>query len=189
MTKAHPQKAPLDLAAIRARLSENRGPQYWRSLEELANTDEFQELLQREFPRHASWLDSVGRREFLQFMGASLALGGLSACTKQPDEKIVPYTKPPENIVPGRPQFFATSVLLNGVATGVLVESHTGRPTKIEGNPQHPGSLGSTDALTQAAILDLYDPDRSQVVSYAGRISSWDAFTAAIKPPLQVQRD
>jgi MoCo/4Fe-4S cofactor protein with predicted Tat translocation signal len=188
MTKAHPQKAPLDLAAIRARLSENRGPQYWRSLEELANTDEFQELLQREFPRHASWLDSVGRREFLQFMGASLALGGLSACTKQPDEKIVPYTKPPENIVPGRPQFFATSVLLNGVATGVLVESHTGRPTKIEGNPQHPGSLGSTDALTQAAILDLYDPDRSQVVSYAGRISSWDAFTAALKPPLDDQK-
>jgi molybdopterin-containing oxidoreductase family iron-sulfur binding subunit len=91
-------------------------------------------------------------------------------------------------VIPGRPQFFATSVLLNGVATGVLVESHTGRPTKIEGNPQHPGSLGSTDAFTQAAVLDLYDPDRSQVVTSARRISSWDAFTAAIKPPLDDQK-
>jgi molybdopterin-containing oxidoreductase family iron-sulfur binding subunit len=188
MTTAHPPKTPLDLATIRNRLSENRGPQYWRSLEELANTDEFQELLQREFPRHASWLDSVSRREFLQFMGASLALGGLSACTRQPDEKIVPYAKPPEEVLPGRPQFFATAVLLNGVATGVLVESHTGRPTKIEGNPQHPASLGSTDAFTQAAVLDLYDPDRSQVVTNARRISSWDAFTAALKPPLDDQK-
>lgn len=188
MTTAHPQKTPLDLAAIRTMLSENRGPRYWRSLEELANTDEFQELLQREFPRHASWLDTVSRREFLQFMGASLALGGLSACTKQPDEKIVPYSKPPENVIPGKPLYFATSVLLNGVATGVLVESHTGRPTKIEGNPQHPGSLGSTDVFTQAAVLDLYDPDRSQVVSNARRISSWDSFTAALKPQLDLQK-
>ena len=188
MTTAHPQKTPLDFAAIRTRLSENRGPQYWRSLEELANTDEFQELLQREFPRHASWLDTVSRREFLQFMGASLALGGLSACTRQPDETIVPYSKPPDNVVPGRPLHFATAVLLNGVATGVLVESHTGRPTKIEGNPQHPGSLGSTDAFTQAVVLDLYDPDRSQVVSHTGRISSWDAFSSALQPQLDLQK-
>ena len=188
MTTAQPPKIPLDLAAIRNRLSENRGPQYWRSLEELANTDDFQELLQKEFPRHAAWLDSVSRREFLQYMGASLALAGLSACTKQPDERIVPYTKPPEGVLPGRPQFFATSVLLNGVATGVLVESHTGRPTKIEGNPQHPASLGSTNVFMQASVLDLYDPDRSQVVSNARRISSWDAFAAALKPPLDDQK-
>lgn len=188
MTTAHPQKTPLDLAAIRNRLSENRGPQYWRSLEELANTDEFQELLHKEFPRHAPWLDTLSRRNFLQFMGASLALAGLSACTRQPDETIVPYSKPPENVIPGHPQYFATAVLLNGVATGVLVESHTGRPTKIEGNPLHPGSLGSTDAFTQAAVLDLYDPDRSQVVTNARRISSWDVFTAAVQSPLDSQK-
>ena len=188
MTTAQPPKTPLDLAAIRNRLSENRGPQYWRSLEELANTDDFHELLQKEFPRHAPWLDAVSRREFLHLMGASLALAGLSACTKQPDEHIVPYSKPPEGVLPGRPQFFATAVLLNGVATGVLVESHTGRPTKIEGNPQHPGSLGGTDIFAQASVLDLYDPDRGQVVSNARRISSWDAFTAALKPPLDDQK-
>src|SRR5215510_6524818 len=121
-------------------------------------------------------------------MGAALGLAGLSACTKQPDEKIVPYTKPPENVIPGRPQYFATSVLLNGVATGVLVESHTGRPTKIEGNPQHPGSLGSTDVFTQAGVLELYDPDRARVVTNARRISSWDSFLAALQPALEAQK-
>jgi molybdopterin-containing oxidoreductase family iron-sulfur binding subunit len=182
-------KTPLDLAAIRARLAESRGPQYWRSLEELANTREFQEVLEREFPQHASvWLESLSRRGFLQLMGASLALAGLSACTKQPEEHIVPYTKPPESVVPGRPQFYATAVLLGGVATGVLVESHTGRPTKVEGNPEHPGSLGATDVFTQASILMLYDPDRAQVVSHARRISSWDAFLAASKTAIEAQR-
>ena len=179
---------PIDIAAIRTRLAEHRGPQYWRSLEELADTEEFHEILKQEFPKHAAvWVDSVSRRRFLQLMGASLALGGLSACTKQPTELIVPYTKPPESLLPGRPQYYATAVLFNGVAMGVLVESHTGRPTKIEGNPQHPASLGSTDALTQAAILNLYDPDRAQIVSNAGRISTWDGFTTAIKPALDQQ--
>ncbi len=189
MTTSHMSKTPLDLAAIRTRLAESRGPQYWRSLEELANTREFQEVLEREFPQHASvWLDSLSRRGFLQLMGASLALAGLSACTKQPEEHIVPYTKPPESVVPGRPQFYATAVLLGGVATGVLVESHTGRPTKVEGNPEHPASLGATDVFTQASILMLYDPDRAQVVSHARRISSWDAFLAASKTAIEAQR-
>ncbi|MBI3245869.1 MAG: TAT-variant-translocated molybdopterin oxidoreductase [Deltaproteobacteria bacterium] len=189
MTIPHTLNTPLDLAAIRARLADSRGPQYWRSLEELANTQEFQEVLEKEFPQHASvWLDSLSRRGFLQLMGASMALAGLSACTKQPEEHIVPYTKPPEFVLPGRAQFYATAVLLGGVATGVLVESHTGRPTKIEGNPEHPGSLGSTDAFTQASILALYDPDRAQVVSHARRISSWEAFVADVKPALDAQR-
>jgi MoCo/4Fe-4S cofactor protein with predicted Tat translocation signal len=179
---------PIDIAVIRTRLAEHRGPRYWRSLEELAETEEFHEILKQEFPKHAAvWVDSVSRRRFLQLMGASLALGGLSACTKQPTELIVPYTKPPESLLPGRPQYYATAVLFHGVATGVLVESHTGRPTKIEGNPLHPASLGSTDALTQAAILNLYDPDRAQIVSNAGRISTWDGFTTAIKPALDEQ--
>jgi len=189
MTKQKTPKAPLDLAAIRAQLAESRGQQYWRSLEELANTEEFQDLLHREFPRQAPvWLDSVSRRNFLHLMGASLALAGLSACTRQPTELIVPYVKPPESLLPGKPQFYATAVVLNGVATGVLVESHMGRPTKIEGNPQHPGSLGGTDVFTQGTILTMYDPDRSQVVTNARRITTWDFFLNAVKPSLDQQR-
>lgn len=189
MTTTQTLKTPLDLAAIRTRLAESRGLQYWRSLEELSETKEFQEVLEQEFPRHASvWPDSFSRRGFLQLMGASLALAGLSACTKQPEELIVPYTKPPEALLPGRPQFYATAVMLGGVATGVLVESHTGRPTKIEGNPQHPGSLGSTDVFTQAAVLGLYDPDRAQVVSNARRLSSWETFLESLKSALEAQK-
>ena len=104
--------------------------------------------------------DPVARRTFLKLMGASLALAGVTACTRQPAEKIVPYVRQPEEIVPGKPLFFATAMPLGGVATGLLVESHEGRPTKIEGNPLHPGSLGATDVFAQAAVLGLYDPDR-----------------------------
>ena len=132
---------------------------YWRSLGELADTLEFREYLHREFPEQASeWNDPKGRRQFLKLMSASLALAGVGACTKQPAEEIVPYIKQPEDIVPGRPLFFASAIPFSGIAQPVLVESHMGRPTKIEGNPQHPASLGATDAITQAAILDLYDP-------------------------------
>ncbi len=179
----------LDLAALRARLAGMQGKTYWKSLEELAETEEFQEFLHREFPRGASeWADAVSRREFLRLMGASLALAGLTACTRQPDEKIVPYVRAPEEIVPGEPLFFATAMPLGGFATGVLVESHMGRPTKVEGNPQHPASLGATDAFAQASVLTLYDPDRSQVVTNRGRISTWDAFLGAVSPELERQR-
>jgi molybdopterin-containing oxidoreductase family iron-sulfur binding subunit len=179
----------VDLAAIRARLAGTPGKTYWRSLEELAETEEFREFLHREFPRQASeWADPVSRRQFLTLMGASLALAGLNACTRQPDEKIVPYVRAPEQIVPGRPLFFATAMPLRGFAQGVLAESHMGRPTKIEGNPQHPASLGATDAFAQASVLTLYDPDRSQVVSERGRISTWDAFLGALNRELEGQR-
>src|SRR5689334_22265018 len=164
-----------NLAAIRARLAGAQGPKYWQSLEELAETEGFQDFLYREFPRQASeWEgDEPGRRKFLKLMGASLALAGLSACTRQPNEAIMPYVRAPEEIVPGKPLFFATAAPLSGVATGVLVESHMGRPTKIEGNPGHPASLGSTDALTQATVLSMYDPDRSQTLTHFGEITSW----------------
>ena len=111
-------------------------------------------------------------------MGASLALAGVTACTRQPAEKIVPYVRQPEEIVPGRPLFFATAMTLGGVATGLLVESHEGRPTKIEGNPQHPGSLGATDIFAQAAVLGLVrsrplaDADEPRRDSSRGRDSS-----------------
>ncbi|MGH8069680.1 MAG: TAT-variant-translocated molybdopterin oxidoreductase [Candidatus Entotheonellia bacterium] len=189
MNDAHQKTMPLDLAAIRARLETTQGSRYWRSLEELAETDEFREFLHREFPQQASeWHDAVSRRRFLQLMGASLALAGLSACTRQPEEKIVPYVRAPEDMIPGKPLFFATAIPLGGFAHGVVVESHEGRPTKIEGNPKHPASLGATHAFTQASVLTLYDPDRSQVVINVGRISTWGAFFAAVSLQLETQR-
>ncbi len=129
------------------------------------------------------------RREFLRLMSASLALAGVSACTRQPPENIVPYARAPEEgIVPGEPLFFATAMPLAGGALGVLVESHMGRPTKIEGNPQHPQSLGATDVYAQASILGLYDPDRSQVITSAGEIRPWSAFREALRAAMEVQR-
>jgi molybdopterin-containing oxidoreductase family iron-sulfur binding subunit len=183
---------PTDLAAARARLAQGGAPELWRSLEELAASPAFAETVEREFPRFASeWQDTadgVNRRRFLQLAGASLALGGLGACTRQPLETIVPYVKQPEEIVPGRPLFFATSLVLGGYAQAVLVESHEGRPTKIEGNPEHPASLGASDVFAQAAILGLYDPDRSQVTTELGSIRTWTGFLTAIERPLAAQR-
>ena len=164
-----------DLATLRERLAERRGRVFWRSLEELAEDPEFVAFLESEFPTSAP--TEVDRRTFLKLMGASLALAGLSsACTRQPTEQIFPYTRAPEEIIPGRPLFYATAMPLGGFAIGLLVESHMGRPTKIEGNPQHPASLGGTDVFAQASVLTLYDPDRSQVVIYRGGISTWAAF-------------
>ncbi len=175
----------LDLAAIRARLSSSTGPEYWRSLEELAGTPAFEELLHREFPSRASeWTDPVGRRRFLQLMGASLALAGVGACTKQPPETIVPYVRQPEEMIPGRARFFATAHSVSGFATGLLVESHLGRPTKVEGNPDHPSSLGATDAFAQASVLTLYDPDRAQTLTHLGEIRPWSAFLGAARGAL-----
>src|SRR5204862_4280358 len=121
-------------------------------------------------------------------MGASIALAGASACTRQPVETIVPYVRQPEELIPGKPLFFATAMALGGVATGLLVESHEGRPTKIEGNPLHPGSLGASDVHSPAAILGLYDPDRSQTLTNLGDIRPWAEFLAVIRAALTAQR-
>ena len=173
-------RAPLDLAAVRARLAGTRGPQYWRGLEEVAETPEFEALLDREFPRFAAeWPRGVSRRSFLELAAASLGLAGLTACTRQPIERIVPYVRQPEQILPGRPLFFATAAKLGGYATGVLVESHEGRPTKIEGNELHPATLGRSSVRMQASILDLYDPDRSQQVLRGGAAAGWSELVAA----------
>lgn len=184
-------KTPLDINALRARLAGAEGREFWRSLDELADTPEFNELLGREFPRGAAeWRDPLSRRNFLKLMGASLALGGLSGCQfalKQPQEKIVPYVRQPELVIPGKPLFFASAITFAGFGTGVLVENHEGRPTKIEGNPDHPASLGSTDLLTQATILTMYDPDRSQAPTSSGQESTWDAFVAAAGAAVQAQ--
>src|SRR5246500_2994184 len=187
----------LDLGTVRERIdaaiahdkAEKTGPEYWRSLEELAGSPGFQEALHREFPKGASeWVDSVSRRGFLKVMGASLGLAGMTGCVRLPLEPIVPYVRQPENIIPGRPMFYATAVTLGGYASPVLVESHLGRPTKIEGNDRHPASLGGTDIFAQASILGMYDPDRSQSVMSMGDQRSWQAFLTAIRGPLSAQK-
>src|SRR5438270_12088839 len=163
-----------ELTAIRAL----DGKRYWRSLEELAHTETFQELMRREFPEQADvWPNAFSRRQFLTLMGASLALAGLSGCSVKPAPsiKFAPYVRQPEEAIPGKPLFFATTMTLAGNAVGLLVESHLGRPTKIEGNPDHPASLGATDLYNQASILTLYDPDRSQNVTVLGQTTTWEA--------------
>ncbi len=179
----------MDASAIRSRLADSGGRLYWRSLGELADTPGFREYLHREFPEQASeWNDPKGRREFLKLMSASLALAGVGACTKQPPEAIVPYVRQPEDLVPGRPLFFASAIPFSGIANPVLVESHMGRPTKIEGNPDHPASLGATDAMTQAAVLGLYDPDRAQIITYRGQLRTWSDFRTALTSTLAEQK-
>ncbi len=191
----------LDLKMVRTRIDqatahdaglsekEKTGPEYWRSLEELAGSDAFQQALHREFPKGASeWVDSVSRRGFLKVMGASLGLAGMTGCVRLPLEPIVPYVRQPENVIPGRPMYYASAITLGGYASPVLVESHLGRPTKIEGNDQHPASLGGTDIFTQASILGLYDPDRSQSVVSMGDQRSFSALLAAVRGPLSAQK-
>lgn len=167
----------INLTSIQARLEKAKGAGYWRSLEELTSVEGFKEFLHREFPRQASeWIDDEGRRNFLKIMGASLALAGLSACTRQPTEYIMPYVEAPEQLVPGKPLFYATAFPVSGIANPVLVETHEFRPTKVEGNPEHPASMGSTDVVTQASILGLYDPDRLQTVNYIDEARSYPSF-------------
>jgi molybdopterin-containing oxidoreductase family iron-sulfur binding subunit len=191
------QKGKLDLDSVRARIdqatahdvAEKTGPEYWRSLEELAGSEDFQQALHREFPKGASeWVDSVSRRGFLKVMGASLGLAGMTGCVRLPLEPIVPYVRQPENVIPGRPMYYATAMTLGGYANPLLVESHLGRPTKIEGNDLHPASMGGTDIFAQASVLGLYDPDRSQSVMSMGDQRSWSAFLSAIRGPLSAQK-
>src|SRR5688572_5621969 len=172
----------LNFTEFRARVGDLRGKEYWRSLEELSRSDVFDDFMHQEFPQQAVALDKgVDRRNFLKLMGASVAMAGLAAC-RPPDEKIIPYVNQPESLVPGKPLFFASAMPLGGVANGILVESHMNRPTKIEGNPLHPSTLGASDAFMQAAVLNLYDPDRSQVVRKYGDTVTWGDFIAALQP-------
>src|SRR5215472_9008231 len=158
---------------------QKREPRYWKSLEELEG----------KVPRGETSQEAVAwAAEMDRLAGVSLALAGLTACTRQPTEKIVPYVRQPEEITPGKPLFFATAMALSGYATGLLVESHMGRPTKIEGNPLHPASLGATDAFSQAALYDLYDPDRSQSITFLDEIRAWPAFLSAIRVALEKAR-
>ena len=174
------------------------GKSYWRSLEELADAPEFREFVEREYPQHAEeWNDPVERRTFLKLMGASLALAGLSGCVFQPPEKIVPNIRQPEDMVPGKALFYATASSLGGIATPLLARSNEGRPTKLEGNPDHPNSRNgepndrgssATDTFSQASVLSLYDPDRSQIPVYREESRTWSTFVGEIRTALDEQR-
>src|SRR5688572_13225858 len=153
------------------------GMKYWRSLDHLAETPEFREFVEREFPAGASELtDPVTRRHFVKIMSASFALAGfgLAGC-RRPEEKIMPFGQQPENYTHGVPKFYATAMPTRGSALPLLVKSHDGRPIKIEGNPDHPDSNGGTDTFAQASILSLYDPDRAQRFTQNGNAVSREA--------------
>jgi len=177
--------AGLTLEAVRAKLSGQTGKKYWRSLDELENTPAFHEMLQREFPQQVSeWVDPVSRRGFMKLMGASLAMAGLAGCTKQPDEPIFPYIKAPEDLILGKPTYFATAYPFPTGAVPLLVKSDAYRPIKLDGNPEHPYNRGTSDPLTQGSLLDLYDPDRSQHVSFEGSNREWSAFLTEYRTKL-----
>ena len=155
---------------------------YWRSLEEISGP--LPDVEQEKFSDEGVELSDASRRRFLSLMAGSLALAGLTGCTRQPTETIMPYVEPPENTLPGQPKVYATAVPVNGIAQGVFVESHLGRPTKVEGNPDHPGSLGSTDVLSQACLMDLYDPDRAKEITRLGDLSTWEDFLQMLQRSL-----
>jgi MoCo/4Fe-4S cofactor protein with predicted Tat translocation signal len=169
---------------------QSTGKRFWRSLEELADTRRFREMMEREFPDQAAeWTNPITRRRFLTLLGASFALAGIGGCnTHPPEDKILPYVHQPEGMVLGKPLFFATSMTLTGRAVGLLVESNEGRPTKIEGNPQHPASLGATDAFAQASVLTLYDPDRSQAVLYRGQPRAYAELVTSMREEMVRRR-
>ncbi|MFL6228590.1 MAG: TAT-variant-translocated molybdopterin oxidoreductase [Pyrinomonadaceae bacterium] len=192
-------RKPLSREEVQAKLASKRGKEYWRSLEELAETPEFEDLLHREFPREAAeWdaTDEVGRRTFIKLMGASLALAGLTTgCVYQPTETVVPFVRQPEDMIPGKPLFFATAMPFPTGSLGLLARSNDGRPTHVEGNPDHPTSgtpersvdqrFASTDLYAVASVLGLYDPDRSDTVRNRGDVRPHTAFLAEVRARLE----
>jgi molybdopterin-containing oxidoreductase family iron-sulfur binding subunit len=181
---------PMTLDAVRRDLSGMKGKKLWRSLDELANTADFQAAVEREFPSAAQeWVDPVSRRGFLKLMGASMALAGLAGCTKQPDEPIYPYVKAPEDLILGKPMYFATAHPFSTGAVPLLVKSDEFRPIKIDGNPEHAYNQGGSDPYSQGTLLDLYDPDRSQHVTYRGESREWGEFAEALRDKVTSTKD
>ncbi|MFN0152627.1 MAG: 4Fe-4S dicluster domain-containing protein [bacterium] len=165
--------------------NEERGArvhEHWRSLDEAARGE-------RDAATDAPPPFAFDRRDFLKLAGVSLAASGLASCARQPLEEILPYVRSPEEIVPGRPLFFATAMPFGGYGSPILVESHMGRPSKIEGNPDHPASRGATDVFAQAAVLALYDPDRSPTIVNRGEISTWSTFVSVFRVALETERE
>jgi molybdopterin-containing oxidoreductase family iron-sulfur binding subunit len=182
--------APMTLAAVRQELEGVKGKRFWRSLDELADTAEFQAAVAKEFPGSAQeWIDPVSRRGFLKLMGASMALAGLAGCTKQPDEPIYPYVKAPEDLVLGKPMYFSTAHPFTTGAVPLLVKSSEFRPIKVDGNPEHPYNRGGSDPYSQGTLLALYDPDRSQHVTYRGEGRGWSEFAETFREKAAATKD
>ncbi len=165
-----------DLVPIEA-LTQGGKRRLWRTPEEFDG--HAPEIEEEEVSEEGIEFSGASRRRFLSLMAGSMALAGLTGCTRQPEETIMPYVDPPENVIPGRPKYYATAAPVNGIAEGVIVESHLGRPTKVEGNPDHPASLGATSVHSQACLMDLYDPDRAREIMYLGLPRDWDSFQLA----------
>jgi molybdopterin-containing oxidoreductase family iron-sulfur binding subunit len=178
-----PGASPETLAALNAKLDGKKGKLFWKGVEELADTEEFQQWVADEFPNRSTLLQ-VDRRKFLTISGAALAMSGLTGCRFLPQTKAVPYVRSPEEMIVGKSLVYSSTLTRGGYGLGVLVESREGRPIKIEGNPNHPASLGATDVWGQAEILNLYDPDRSQDVKTNDETASWDQFWGAARQAL-----
>jgi len=188
--KGNNDAAPMTLVQVRQQLQGVKGKRYWQSVDELADTAEFQAAVEREFPSSAQeWVDPVSRRGFMKLMGASMALAGLAGCTKQPDEPIYPYVKAPEDLILGKPNYFATAHPFVTGAVPLLVKSDQFRPIKVDGNPEHPYNHGSSDPFTQGTLLDLYDPDRSQHVMYRGETREWAEFAQELRLKAAASKD
>jgi MoCo/4Fe-4S cofactor protein with predicted Tat translocation signal len=182
--------APMSLEQVRQELKGVKGKKYWRSIDELADTAEFQAAVEREFPSSAQeWVDPVSRRGFMKLMGASLALAGLAGCTKQPDEPIYTYAKAPEDLILGKPMYFASAHPFVTGAVPLLVKSDQFRPIKVDGNPEHPYNRGSSDPYTQGTLLDLYDPDRSQKTLYRGEPRAFAEFAQQLRMKAASSKD
>ena len=178
-------KSELTLAQVRERLKGVKGKRYWRSIDELAGTPEFEAAVAKEFPDQAQeWIDPVSRRGFMKLMGASMALAGLAGCTKQPDEPIYPYVKAPEDLILGKANYFATAMPFPTGGVPLLVKSDAYRPIKVDGNPDHKYNQGSSDVFSQGSLLDLYDPDRSQHATLRGNAAEWAEFYEAYRARL-----
>src|SRR4051812_15048333 len=165
-----------DIAEVRRRLAGMSGRRFWASLEEVIDDANFTQWLKVEFPSAATVFSAQDRREFLKVMGASLLLAGLGGCAEERSDLALPYVNQPETITPGVPRYYATALCFDGYAQPVLATTYSGRPTKLDGNPDHPVTRGRSDAFTQAAILQLYDPDRSQAPTHRGIPATWAAF-------------
>ena len=175
----------MTLEQVRTKLNGVKGKKYWRSIDELAGTPEFEAAVAKEFPDAAAeWVDPVSRRGFLKLMSASMALAGLAGCTKQPDEPIYPYVMQPEDLVLGKSNYFATAHPFPTGGLPLLVKSDAYRPIKVDGNPDHTYNAGSSDVFAQGSLLDLYDPDRSQHATLRGDNAEWPEFLQAYRERL-----
>ncbi len=171
-----------DLVPIEALMPSGKS-RLWRTPEEFEG--KAGGIEEEQFPEEGIELTGASRRHFLALAAGSMALAGLTGCTRQPTETIMPYVDPPEDVIPGRPKYYATAATVNGIAEGVIVESHLGRPTKVEGNPDHPASFGATSVHSQACLMDLYDPDRSREIVHLGLPQDWDSFQLAWREAME----